>query len=85
MTIQLDEHYRIEDEAACWILHCKIPTGKTSPTTGEPTFSLETSYHANFKQALIKYLDESLKGCESLQQVLSRITDVEQRIEALNK
>ncbi len=80
MAIILDEQYRIEAEPACWSLIYEVPTGKVSPTTGEPTFSRDASYHANLKQALTKYLDESLKESSSLVDVLERLKAAEQNI-----
>jgi hypothetical protein len=81
--MQLDEFYSVEADGSCWTLSYAKPTGKTSPTTGEPTFSRDYSYHANLKQALTKYLDECLKPSSSLQDVLNRITEAESNIESL--
>lgn len=81
MTIILDDKYRIEDEPSCWSLIYEVPTGKVSPTTGQPTFSRETSYHMNLRQALTKYSDDSLKGSSSLVEVVERLNGIEQRIE----
>lgn len=80
--IRLDDFYTVDDESACWSLTYR-KEGDINPTTGKPSISTDVSYHANLKQALTKYLDESLKGSESLHSVLSRISEVEQRIETL--
>ena len=83
MAIKLDEFYTVEDDTNCWTLTYKKATGKTSETTGDPTYTVKPTYHANLRQALSKYLDESLKGSSSLDEVLNRITEVEARIESI--
>ena len=49
--------------------------------TGKPSISRDASYHANLKQALVVYLDKSLKGSTDVQDVIRRITEAEERIE----
>lgn len=57
--------------------------GDINPKTGKPKTTRDVSYHANLKQALSKYLDESLKPSTELQGVLNRIAQVEQTIQNL--
>lgn len=80
MNIQLDENYSIESDAACWTLTYE-KEGDINPKTGKPIVSRDASYHANLKQALVKYLDNSLKPCKDAQDVLKRITELEKTIE----
>lgn len=80
MNIQLDENYSIESDSACWTLTYE-KQGAINPKTGKPIISRDASYHANLKQALVKYLDNSLKPSKDAQDVLSRIVEVEKTIE----
>lgn len=78
--IQLDEFYRIEEDAASWNLIYE-KEGEINDKTGKPSISRDASYHANLKQALVVYLDKSLKGSTDAQDVIRRITEAEERIE----
>ncbi len=81
--MKLDEFYTVEPDTACWTLtYEKI--GDINPKTGKPTITRDASYHANLKQALVKYLDNCLKSSADIQDVKNRITEVEQKIENLN-
>lgn len=78
--IQLDEFYRIEEDAVSWNLIYE-KEGEINDKTGKPSISRDASYHANLKQALVVYLDKSLKGSTDAQDVIRRITEAEERIE----
>ena len=82
--IQLDEYYRIEEDAASWNLIYE-KEGEINAKTGKPSISRDASYHANLKQALVMYLDKSLKGSTDVQDVIQRISEAEARIEAMGR
>lgn len=82
--IQLDEYYRIEEDAASWNLIYE-KEGEINDKTGKPSISRDASYHANLKQALVVYLDKCLKGSTDIQDVVRRITEAEARIEAVGR
>jgi len=82
MKIKLDENFTIDSDAACWTLTYE-KTGDINPSTGKPTVSRDVSYHMNLKQALSRYLDDCLKPSTGIQDVLRRISEVEEKIEKL--
>jgi len=82
MTIKLDEFYTVESDASCWMLRYE-KFGKPNADTGKTPVSRDVSYHANLKQTLTVYLDNHLKGSTDLQDVMRRITEVEQTIQNL--
>lgn len=50
--IQLDKHYRVEEDSNSWnLVYEKL--GDINPKTNKPTVSSNVSYHANLKQALV--------------------------------
>ncbi len=81
--IQLDENYRIEEDSVSWNLIYE-KEGEINPDTGKPIMSRDASYHATLKQALVAYLDKSLKGSTDVQGVIDRIAEAEQRIVGLS-
>lgn len=77
--IQLDEHYRVEEDSNSWnLVYEKL--GDINPNTGKPIVSSNVSYHANLKQALVCYLNESASGSTELQDVIRHISEAEDRI-----
>lgn len=82
--MKLDKFYTLEPDTACWVLTYE-KTGDINPKTGKPTISRETSYHANFKQALVAYADKCLEPSTDVQDAIRRVTELEQKIATLNK
>ncbi len=80
--MKLDEFYTVESDTACWVLTYE-KEGDINPNTGKPIITRDVSYHANLKQALVKYLDNCLKPSADIQDVKNRIAEVELRIENL--
>ena len=77
--MKLDEFYTVESDASCWVLTFE-KKGPETNDKGELITSRNTSYHANLKQALLKYLDNALKPCGTVQAVVNRIAEVESMI-----
>jgi len=78
--MKLDEFYTVEPDTSCWVLtYEKI--GPEKNNKGELIISRNTSYHANLKQALCKYLDNALKPCDTVESVIDRINEVESMIQ----
>ena len=80
--MRLDEFYTVEDDGNCWTLTYR-KEGDINPKTGKPVISTDASYHMNLKQALVAYLDRCVMGSQTAQDILVRLKEVEQRIEAL--
>ncbi len=88
--MKLDEFFTVEPDTACWVLTQRVSEArdkdgvrKLDKITKEPLWNEDASYHANLKQALVKYLDLSLKGSDDAQAILNRIKEVEERIAKL--
>lgn len=80
LVIQLDEHWRIEPDAACWQLRYE-KQGAINKKTNKPSLTKVDSFHATLTQALTVYLDESLKACAFAEDLLARIKELEAKIE----
>ena len=78
--IKLDDNYKVYPDTACWILAYE-KVGNVNPKTGKPTITSNTSYHATLVQSLSAYLDKCLEPADSIQSVINRISEAEQRIE----
>jgi hypothetical protein len=77
--MKLDENYRIEQDAANWILIYESE-GDVNPKTGKRSISRDVSYHANLRQALTVYLDKNLKGSTDILDVKNRLVEAERKI-----
>lgn len=55
--MRLDEYYTVVPDASCWTLAYE-KVGPEKNEKGELITSRSISYHANLKQALVKYLDD---------------------------
>lgn len=77
--MKLDKFYTVEPDASCWVLNYE-KVGPDKNDKGELITSRNTSYHANLKQALSKYLDNTLKPCSTVEAVINRIDEVEEMI-----
>lgn len=88
-TIKLDDHYSIEfDTFNCSLLFRREKeVTKKNKETGEEELKTVTekteSHYPNLQGCLRKYLDESLKESESIQEVLKQIELVHQTIKSL--
>lgn len=83
-VIKLDKFYTLKPESQQWVLNYK----KETVIDGEdkPKISENTWYCSTLNSALKRYLDESLKKCESvvhlnvkLNDVLNKINDIKWR------
>lgn len=82
--MKLDKYWSVNSDKYGWELVYE-KTGTINPKTGKPKISSKTSYHANLKQCLITYLDETLKPSETIVEALERIKEVEEKIEKICK
>lgn len=79
MSIQLDSKTSIRSDAHCWMLVRTI-TRKAKEGGGENEYYTAT-YHPTLSATLQKYVDEELKASESVKELLSRLRDVDRRLE----
>ncbi len=79
MTITIDKHWRVEEDASSWNLVYE-KKGKVNPKTGKPSISSDVSYHANMKQALVTYLQKSTKGAGTIQDAVTAMNSAEARV-----
>lgn len=79
--IILDDNYTVTADKYCWTLHYKEQVGEKD---GKPTFSMYNTYHAVFEQVLEHYINDSLKKCDTLAEVLEKLKYLEKKIDSLN-
>lgn len=78
--IQLDNNYRIETDANNYTLIKEENTGEIHKETGKETISKDQWYFPKLNQCLSKYLNESVKGAESVKELLEKVNEVEAKI-----
>lgn len=81
--VQLDNSYRIETDANNYTLIKEERTGEIHIKTGEETISKDQWYFPKLNQCLSKYFNESIKGAESVKELLERVNEVESKISKL--
>lgn len=83
--ITLDADFRIESDENYYILIQKVL--EESRTKGKPNGKMiekeKKTYHAKLNLALKRYLRESLKECESIKGVISKLEEIESKIEQI--
>jgi uncharacterized protein Yka (UPF0111/DUF47 family) len=83
--IKLDDNFRIETDTHNWTLVYEEQTVATSGKhIGKTVTSKDEWHYPSIVPCLKKYLDESLKYCESIMEILERIGELEQRFETDN-
>ena len=75
--MQLDKNYSLEYDSNNVILVFKEPRENKKKEIAE---FRESMYYPNVQTALVSFLQKSLHGSESVEEVLRRITEVEQII-----
>lgn len=81
--MKLDNNYTITPDAHCWVLHYREVRG-VNESTGRPRVSTDEWYLPNLKAALKKYMDISLKGADSVGELMKRLNEVEQKIDKID-
>lgn len=87
--MNLDEHFYIEQDTHSWNLVEKVSEAKDKDgklklnDDGSQKWNLDTSYHANLKQALLWYLHKAPNGSTDITDAISAISEAEKRIENL--
>ncbi len=66
--MRIDENYSLENDAHQWILKYERQ-GDINQKTGNPTKSESKWYCGTINQALQRYLDESLKPAQNIEQL----------------
>jgi hypothetical protein len=76
--MKLDENYRIETDAYNYTLvyECK----KFDQLKKKEIHSKAEWHYPELKHALVKYMNESLKTCESIKEVFLKIDELEKKI-----
>ena len=81
-TIKLDEYYRIEADASSWSLIYEQESEELNGK-GNPIVSRTQNWHNTLPDALMWYVSETLKSCDSIDAVLEGIKDLETRLTAI--
>ena len=87
----LDDDFYIEEDVCSWNLVQKLSPAKDKEgnekldENGKPVWNTDKSYHPTLGTALSWYLNQCLRGSESLLHVLTRINEAEARIEKITR
>lgn len=83
--IKLDENYTIDSDSYNWILRYeRTYEGKDKLGNPKEQTSTEESFHANFKQCILEYINKTSKWCDSLVAILDKLNEVELKLDNLN-
>lgn len=82
--IQLNQFYRIENDANNFILKYEKPTGKISKKTGKEEVSTNEWYYPKMSMAIDKFLNQELKKPESIIEMNDAIKELTRVINNLN-
>lgn len=83
MEIILDHAFTIKPDGNNFTLIKEEHTGKINPETKKEIVSRGVWYPPTLKDALKRYMKESLRTCDSLGAVLVRLDEVEAKIDNL--
>jgi hypothetical protein len=83
--IKLDDNYTIDSDAYNWILRFEeVKQGTDKEGKAKEILSFREWHHANFKQAVLQYINETTKWCDSLVSILDKLNEVEVKLDNLN-
>lgn len=80
--IILDENWKIDTSNQTATLLFEENRG-LNEKTGKDTISKDVFYHSTVKQALTAYVNRSLNTCESTQEILKKLSEIEETIKNL--
>lgn len=80
--IVLDDDFHLSKDFSSWNLVYE-KKGGVNPTTGKQSVSMNQTYHANLRQALEMYVNQSLKETGSVAELIERLTALETKIEEM--
>lgn len=82
--MKIDDNFTANKDTYGWTLTFTEERTRSGKDKVEEVYLYEdNTYHATLKQCLKKYMDLSLKGASSAEEVLGRIVEVEDRIDGL--
>lgn len=88
-VFKLDKDYRIEADSQAIVLIRKeeyeVRDKKTQKPTGEMGIREIKTWHPNIKQTIEEYLNQLGRHDSTLEDIVSRISNVEKRIEEFKK
>lgn len=78
--MKLNEDFDLKHDGSCWVLEKNQVTENISKKTGKPIVSSDKWYYPSIKQALRKFVNESLVEVNSVNLLLERLDEVEETI-----
>lgn len=83
-NMKLDKNWSIETDSLNVILEFRQTRTKVDKSGQEKAYeAVESFYYPTVKIALKSYLQKSLKSCQTLDEILRRIDEVEKQIDEL--
>jgi len=83
MNWKIDDSYSVKSDANNFTLVKEQETDEVSEKTGKSVVSKDKWHYGSFKQCLLRYKEESLKTCDSVEQILSKLEELELLINSL--
>ena len=78
--MKLDSNYTLEGEKYNWIL--SYESEPKTAENGKKYTSKDKWYYRSIEDAIVKYLDECFKPCESVKELLTKITELKESIKS---
>jgi hypothetical protein len=83
--MKLDDNYTIKADPYCWVLEATfIKMGTDKEGNAKEITSTEKWYPATFKQAVLTYIDETLKEVPEINAILDKLNELERKLDNLN-
>lgn len=81
--MKLDDDFSVEGKAYEWTLKLVRKTDQINPKTDKPVVNRDEWHYPSLRMALKKYLDESLKKSKTIDAILVRLDEIEDKINRL--
>lgn len=79
--IKLDDHFYLKNDSTSWTLVYE-KEGEVNNKTGKPKITRRTWHTGTVDQALKRYIDESLKPCQSVLAMLTTLNRCMKKLES---
>lgn len=85
--IKLDKNWDLSPDHASWMLtftDVKVGEGQNKKGNVKDIVVKRYTYHANLKQALVRYCNEALKPMNTVEELLAKVQSLQEYIESLD-
>lgn len=82
--VVLDKNFRIENDSFEYTLIKEQDTGRVNEKTGKKIISTDHWHFPNLKLSLKKYVNESLKVCDGVEEILTKLNELNEKIDKIS-